>query len=360
VDAQAQEPVPAVLGRGVVRARSPNADVDGDRGRRGRRAPQGARCRHWVFTLNAPTDVQVFGIRAAVDAGRAKYLCFQGEIAPTTGTKHLQGFVSFNDPVTMGACVKRLGPGKPHVERMRSTIDECVAYCQKEDTADPDRPFVEFGVRPAGAGNGSGSRTDWEEIRDLLKEGQGLEAIAESHPGHFIRYTRGIERLSALYESPRREKTLVYWYYGATGTGKSRLAFACYPDAYVKMGTNKWWDGYEHNDAVVIDDYRVGLCPFNELLRMFDRNPLRVEAKGCTKHFNSGVIVVTAPKAPLDMWAGREAEDLNQLMRRITYVRNFNVHPWDREDKENPTPARVFDAVEGEERDGEPEFNPGF
>jgi hypothetical protein len=237
---------------------------------------------------------------------------------------------------------------------MRGTYAQAQAYCQKEETRDPERPFVSFGEQPAAGIGAQGSRTDFEVIKDRFKEGDSLLSIAEDFPGHLVRYSKGLDRLQALYHKPRREKTLVYWYYGATGTGKSRLAFACYPDAYVKMGANKWWDGYESNHCTVIDDYRTGLCPFNELLRLFDRYSHRVEAKGCSMQFNSTVLIVTAPKSPADMWIGRELEDMRQLTRRIDYIRNFTLHPWDAIDEATLIPDRHFDVVEGEEKIDEP------
>jgi len=129
--------------------------------------------------------------------------------------------------------------------------------------------------------------------------------------------------MAGLFKCPRREPTRVFWFWGPTGCGKSRAAFEEYPEAYVKMPSCKWWDGYEQQEAVIIDDYRRDLCTFSELLRLFDRYPHRVEAKGSSVHFNSKVIIVTTPKNPQDTWEGRSEEDVAQLLRRIEVVRHF-------------------------------------
>lgn len=100
-----------------------------------------------------------------------------------------------------------------------------------------------------------------------------------------------------------------------------------FPDAYVKMGTNKWWDGYEQQECVIVDDYRRDLCTFAELLRLFDRYPMRVECKGASVEFYSKVIIITTPKAPADTWEGRCEEDIRQLERRIFEVRHFPGEP---------------------------------
>ena len=67
------------------------------------------------------------------------------------------------------------------------------------------------------------------------------------------------------------------------------------------------------------------MCTFSELLRLLDRYPMQVETKGGSVAFNSPLIIITAPQSPMDMWSGRTQEDLQQLLRRITEVRFFEV-----------------------------------
>jgi len=44
------------------------------------------------------------------------------------------------------------------------------------------------------------------------------------------------------------------WYYGPPGTGKSRKVRQDYPNVYDKP-LNKWWDAYEDQEVVVLDDF---------------------------------------------------------------------------------------------------------
>lgn len=208
---------------------------------------------------------------------------------------------------------------------MLGTIDQAVAYCTKEDTRDPAYPAIhEEGTRPRNAGR-PGGRSDLDGVVDAIKAGVGIRRIAEDHGPEFIKFNKGIERLINLTVNPRDFKTRVEWFYGRTGTGKSRAASDENPNSYWKNPSHHWWDGYEHQETVIIDDYRCDFCKFSELLRLFDRYPYQVQVKCGTREMVAKKIVVTAPKAPADMWENRTEEDLAQLLRRIDLIKRFDV-----------------------------------
>lgn len=52
------------------------------------------------------------------------------------------------------------------------------------------------------------------------------------------------------------------YHYGASGTGKSRGVRERFPDAYIKAN-DKWWDGYNNEETVIIDEFgpnQIGIC----------------------------------------------------------------------------------------------------
>ena len=54
---------------------------------------------------------------------------------------------------------------------------------------------------------------------------------------------------------PPSTATLDFWWYcGATGTGKSRAARDGSPGYYLK-DLNLWWDGYDGQDCVIIEEF---------------------------------------------------------------------------------------------------------
>jgi len=290
------------------------------------------RSRHWVFTLANYTEEHRTVI-STTTANASVYVCYQPEIAPTTGTPHLQGFVSFANPRQLNGVKRLFAPAAPHLEPARGTVAQAVEYCQKEETRDPNAGFgfVEFGTVPTGPGQGS--RTDLDAIGTRLREGESLISIAEQFPGDFIRYGRGFAEYQVMFQPRRDFKTTVRWFYGSTGTGKSHAARAeAGLDAYWKnMDSSKWWDSFTGVENVVLDDYRCNFCTFSFMLRLFDEYPLQLEMKGAKGgvQFASKLIIVTAPQRPEKMWASRSTEDMNQLLRRITEIRLFGEEPVD-------------------------------
>lgn len=136
----------------------------------------------------------------------------------------------------------------------------------------------------------------------------------------------------------RNWKTTIFWLYGATGTGKSRWAHEQDPEAYIKEPTTKWWDGYDGEATVIIDDARRDMCTFAYMLRLFDRYPLPIETKGGTCQFLARTIYFTSPFHPRQFWEGRCTEDLKQLLRRIEHIRHYTaLDTFEEEDQQETT-----------------------
>jgi len=116
---------------------------------------------NWVFTLNNWIDDDVTRLRALAASDRVHYLVFGREIAPTTGTPHLQGYIQFGRTVR-GSVVKRLISSRVqvHVERVVGTTEQASAYCKK------DGDYEEFGtLKPSLAGR----RSDWADYIEWVQ-----------------------------------------------------------------------------------------------------------------------------------------------------------------------------------------------
>ena len=289
--------------------------------------PRALRYRAYCFTWNNYGEQSRTHIESLYSTGSARYIVYQPERAPTTGTPHLQGYVVFANAITENGARQRFGQGV-HVTAARGSCEENYTYCTKEDSRDGS---VDFGVtehgdrsQVIGTGSGSGTRTDLELVAKRLRDGATERDIATDYPASYIMYTRGIRTFAQQFVHKRRDKSIVHWYWGPTGTGKTRSASEESPDAYWKSSAHQWWDGYDGVSDVIIDDYRCSFCQFNELLRLLDRYPYQVQIKGGTVELCAKRIFITAPRAPDVMWENRTEEDLAQLMRRVDVIREFS------------------------------------
>ena len=91
-----------------------------------------SRSRAWVFTWNNPPADWL----ATVDALGARYYCVGEEVAPGTGTPHLQGYVCWHT-VKSSAQVRRSLP-LVHVEPRRGSHAQARTYCCKDGIVHED------------------------------------------------------------------------------------------------------------------------------------------------------------------------------------------------------------------------------
>ncbi|AQR57897.1 replicase [Molossus molossus circovirus 1] len=266
--------------------------------------------RAYCFTLNNPTEL------LDLEDGHVRYAIYQEEIGDN-GTNHFQGYIEFDRPTRLGYC-KRLIPGA-HFEQRRGTREEAREYCRKPDTRVGE--VFETGVwNPTGQGN----RTDYDGLKQLLVDGATTREVLDQMPSMFFRYHSAIGKAQLLLVRDRDWPTLVIVCYGASGTGKSRWA-RDYCDASNSywVSNTKWFDGYESQPVVVLDDFR-GWLPLHQLLRLCDRYPYTVEWKGGSRKFVAHVIIITSTRRP-DEWYNWEDlhEDPVQLFRRIDQFYHF-------------------------------------
>jgi len=114
---------------------------------------------------------------------------------------------------------------------------------------------------------------------------------------------------------------VVHVFWGPTGTGKSRRAWdEATLDAYPKDPRTKFWDGYNGQENVVIDEFR-GSIDIAHLLRWFDRYPVIVEIKGSSVVLTAKNFWITSNLSP-DVWFPEcDSETLSALRRRLKVTR---------------------------------------
>lgn len=303
-------------------------------------AKNDGRGKHFVFTWNNPPDVSEGTTRADWLLERwtnlqrkhgATWLICQMEQGATTGTPHLQGAISFEKRMRKQAVSNILG--KAWVDQRRGTAAECIDYCSKRETK-IEGPW-EFGERPAGqeAGRKNLPGVKLSEIAHHIECGASLDDIASLYPSEFIRMERGIRALwvrkaQKVASSPRLDLKVIVLN-GPTGCGKTRTAFEIaggYDPTKVFVvqkttgkGQTVWWNGYESQPTVILDEFDDSWYSYKELLRVLDVHPYRCDTKGGFVWLAATTIVITSCRPPR-MWYAEQVERA-ELNRRITEVR---------------------------------------
>ena len=189
-----------------------------------------SRCRGYVFTLNNYSEEEVECLRKLQGY---KYLIFGKEVGEN-GTPHLQGYVYWKNAKSFSSCKKTLG-NRFHIEVQRGSCEQAIDYCKKEDQ------FEEIGVAPLSQSEkGDCNKKRYERSWELAKEGRIEEIDADIRLRHF----GTLKRIRSEYQIvPESIDTLEHeWYWGDSGTGKTRKARRENPTAYLK-NPNKWWCG---------------------------------------------------------------------------------------------------------------------
>lgn len=282
-----------------------------------------SRSRSFCFTLHTDDSKEL------KFPENVRYAIYQYELAPSTGKLHAQGYMQLHTPLGIKAASKIL-PGA-HLEIAKGSLEDNIKYCTKVESRLPDSSPFTYG-QPLQ----QGQRTDLKKIYDLIKEGTTPNTIASICPTEYIKYSNGIRKLyDAVMDQPRNFKTEVIWIYGPSGSGKSRHAWTIAPNAYEKSN-NKWWDGYNHEEDVIMDDLDLNQFNMKELLKLFDRYPYRIEIKGSSAQFNSKRIIITHKDSPSKAFCFHN--DKKEILRRIDEIIEFELAPQD----EAPTDSSDF------------------
>lgn len=282
----------------------------------------------FTFTLCNYSEDDITRIRD--NAHHFQYIIFGKEIAPSTGTPHLQGYLQVFKKVRFGYIHTHLHPSL-HLEVAKGSVDQNIQYCSKENK------FEEIGVRPISrqakaAGTQKRKRDETAtEFRALMDAGTSMEAIADIMPGDYFYNSRVLlESYYRLKLPISRPNTCVLYFYGDTGVGKSRLAHSILPDAYIKDPKTKWWNGYSLQRDVIFDDFGSNSADINHLLRWFDRHKCHIETKGGMLPLYATRFIITSNFKPEDLFTEDTFQDgkresvphkqLPALLRRIIKV----------------------------------------
>jgi hypothetical protein len=207
---------------------------------------------------------------------KMRYMVYGEELCPKTNKLHYQGFVMFKLQHRLKKTKELLECGvETHIEPRRGTRDQARNYCMK------DNKYKEFG--------------QFEPFSKEQLFKQPIPYIKENHPEFYCRYYKGLERLQDKGEKWRNIEVKYIW--GCSGSGKTRMIMEM-DNVYKIDPPYKWWDGYEGEDILLIDDFQEGQVERGYLLNLLDGYRMRLETKGSHTWAKWTKVFITSNFAP--------------------------------------------------------------
>lgn len=265
------------------------------------------RAKRWCYTLNNPKQPIPWNELTQL------YHVY-GEEVGESGTPHYQGFVVFKNSKRLSN-LKELN-SVAHWEVARGSNKEASEYCKK------DGLYHEFGELPEEQTAKAHKATSekWREINDRAKQGD-LHWIDVNHPKVWNQSYKNLKQIRTDHMERKKDLDGVcgIWYWGASGVGKTRLVTQKYPGAYLKR-MNKWFDGYQHEDVVFLDDLEPSHSFMGyELKKLADRYCYMVEVKNDSMYIRPKTVVVTSQYPIKTIWKD-DPEMVAALTRRFKEI----------------------------------------
>lgn len=274
-----------------------------------------SRSQSWCFTINNPE-----GLPDPEDFEDLVYMVYQEEIAPTTGTYHLQGYLRFSKRKSLSVVLSYMDGLSPHLEVARGSPSQNKEYCTKAESRLSGCVPFEYGECPTQA---PGARTDILSMRDAVRSGKTFLEIAadDSLCGTLARHMPFYSRLALEASVPiQRPDVRVTLCVGPAGTGKSTCAglFDSTVPTYVyDRALNGFWDGYTNQKRLIFDEMSGATLKPTEFNRICDKGPYIANIKGSSRYLACEDIRITANYMPNKWWAEGTKWTPDALYRRI-------------------------------------------
>lgn len=265
------------------------------------------RLRNFCFTINNYTPEDMDCLLELQDECSYCIYGFEGK----DKTPHVQGYCELKKQ-TAFSTIKKMIP-KAHIEKRKGNSKEASDYCKKEGD------YKEYGIisKP-------GKRNDLVRIV-TEKETSIKKLVKDGHVDNYqqLKFAESLLKYSNVKRNPINEVNVI-WIWGESGSGKTRAAMDYMKDIeepYIwRNSQGKWFDGYDGESTLILDDLRPNDISWTSLLAILDRYPCKVEYKGGSREMLATHIIITCindPKTFHNRTNNSHNEPIEQLLRRI-------------------------------------------
>lgn len=269
--------------------------------------------RNWAFTLNNWSSEHLNTIDKWHSMHLTSYLIYGKEVGEE-GTPHLQGYINLKQPSALSAMKKILSTA--HWEICKGTPADNIAYCTKEDP----EPTV-YGVEPKTQQQANKDKAT--RFIELSKVGD-FKTIEAEMPSKYIQMYKTMQQIATdnMVRPDDLDRPCGIWIYGETGCGKTTSARTEY-GTYFSKTCNRWWDGYQGEDCVIIDDMDPNHNKLAYHLKLWtDKWSFTAEVKGGTRSLRPPIVIITSQYTIAQCFPD-SPETVSALTRRCKVVHMF-------------------------------------
>ena len=182
------------------------------------------------------------------------------------------------------------------------------------------QPFFEHGRRPVPRPQDINER--FRAFLEYAKTHTPKQLLDSDYAQFYARYPRVANQMHDYYNRPPiiDGDLTNLWFWGEAGTGKTRKAWELEPELYTK-GLNKWWDTYEDQKTVLIDEwspvYKIMTSHFKQ---WGDRYPFVAEIKGESRLIRPKRIIVTSNYTIQECFEPTDVEPILRRFKQIHFI----------------------------------------
>jgi hypothetical protein len=252
------------------------------------------------------------------------YLIYSVEKGSNTERYHLQGYVAFKRKKTFNGAMNALQT-HCHIEKARGSPQQNLDYISKE------QPPVIHGEMPTNVGQGQRSdildfqkavlNNEFKSWEEVMMSPDHCEIVAKRQ--RWARDLFNISRKRLRKSEGFNVNKKVIWIYGDTGTGKTRFVYenTDADDLYVYDPSSKWFDGYNGESVILVDDLaQQRYQKIDWWLRFLQGYPLNVEIKGGYTVLQDKTIYITSNIDHVTAFNGEFENHQKGIDRRITHI----------------------------------------
>lgn len=224
-------------------------------------------------------------------------------------TPHLQGYIEFKNQMYFNN-IKKIN-NRMHFEASKGNQQQNINYCSK------DNDFTEFGERKK-----QGKRNDLVKIKEMIKDNKPMKEILNECTNY--QQMCCAQKLMSYKPLNIKERNIpeVIYIHGKSGSGKTEYARnICNENStYTFERKMDWFDGYDYDEDVIINDFRSSKCEYSFLLNLLDGYEMRVPIKGGFTIWKPKRVIFTSVIHPKKLYRNisEEEDSIDQLLRRIT------------------------------------------